>query len=249
MKFKTADSVSNIHYEHAAASLPASFGVLCWNVYKKNTSVYFKECLHNLYREYPMELIMLQEASAPGTADPLLHGYESLYISNLLFKKRSYGVVTASSARHLDSSFLMSHHQEFLLRTHKCLLLSAYALPGGERLVVMNVHAINFKNIKAYQYEIDMLVDSIRHYQGPLIICGDFNTWNKRRNSVVAKMQSELGLTKINFINQHHIKSFMNHPLDHMFYRGLQLESAQTLNCKNVSDHNPLYACFSTINS
>ncbi len=242
--FKPSDTVTICCPEGINEILPSEFGILAWNIYKKNRTHKFKESLSLLHKKYPANILMFQEASQPDQAESFIKGYETLHLSNLQMKNKAFGVATASCTKHISNSYLISHHQEFLLQTHKSLLISVYALPDQQQLVIVNIHAINFKNLKAYEHEINVLVDNILEHDGPMIISGDFNTWSKGRHKVIEAMSGRLQLSRVHFENSINIKRFLKYPLDLMFYRGLDLTFASSLDCGKISDHNPLYARF-----
>jgi len=231
--------------ENIQSTLPEEFGLLTWNAYKKNGLAQFKDHLLHIHQRHPTNILLLQEAAEPSVFEQLLPNYETLFFSNLKMKRKSFGVATASCTKHVSSSYLISHHQEFLLQTHKSLLISVYPLANKQQLVVVNIHAINFKNIKAYKHEINLLMNNILFHDGPLIISGDFNTWSKRRHGVIDMMMNELGLEKVEFEHSYNTKKFLKYPLDLTLCRGLKLNQAISLNCGKISDHNPLYARFS----
>ncbi|MDE4938612.1 EEP domain-containing protein, partial [Francisella tularensis subsp. holarctica] len=50
---------------------------------------------------------------------------------------------------------------------------------------------------------------------------------------------------KVSFIDEPQlVKSFQNNHLDFGLYRGLSLEKAAVLDCKKISEHNPIIAEF-----
>ncbi|MDC0535365.1 endonuclease/exonuclease/phosphatase family protein [Francisellaceae bacterium] len=242
--FKPSNTVTICCPDGIKEVLPRELGILTWNIYKKNRTNKFNESLSLIHSKYPANILLFQEASQPDQAESFIKGYETLHLSNLQMKNRAFGVSTVSCTKHISNSYLISHHQEFLLQTHKSLLISVYVLSNQQQLVVVNIHAINFKNLKAYEHEIDILVDSISEHEGPMIISGDFNTWSKGRHRVIENMSSKLNLSRVHFENSINIKRFLKYPLDLMFYRGLEITFASSLDCGKVSDHNPLYARF-----
>ena len=58
------------------------------------------------------------------------------------------------------------------------------------------------------------------------------------------EMKKILSLKTISFKDKHKIKSFMGYPLDHIFYRGLELMDSAVVDGKNLSDHSSLFARF-----
>ena len=110
--------------------------------------------------------------------------------------------------------------------------------------MVRNVHAINFRGNKRYFRELERFYELIQHHDGPMIIAGDFNAWNKKRLDKLHKVREELTLEQVPFKRTDKVKSFMGNHLDFIFYRGMELVEFSVLNDHGLSDHNPLLAQF-----
>lgn len=223
--------------------LNLSFTLLCWNVYKKSHKAKQAGYLSELLTENPSDLVLFQETNFLKENQKVLKGYEQYYFSNLTFKHKSYGLLNASNVSSIHVEHLTSFYREFFFRTHKAFLSSLYPLEG-ENLLVINVHAINFRRAHVFKKEIERLRLFALNHKGPLIIAGDFNTWNKRRLLFLYDMVRQLKLKQVKCQQSHLIKKFLKYPLDHVFYRGLKVEEAYVLNCQEYSDHNPLFVKF-----
>jgi len=77
-----------------------------------------------------------------------------------------------------------------------------------------------------------------------MIVTGDFNTWSKKRIEHLDHSARTIGLEPARFTNSHHIKQRFSKPLDHLYYRGLELTEAEVIDTGKVSDHNPIVATF-----
>lgn len=242
--FKPKATIQHRKYHKASGTLPDEFGLICWNTHKKNQTLAFHAYITQLQSLYPSSLFLFQEAHEPIHQEFVLNEFETIYAANLQMKTKSYGILTASDTHHREASCLLSQHQELFFKTHKSTLISSYPLVDGQHVLVVNIHAINFKSAKVYRHEMSILLESLLEHKGPLIIAGDFNTWNNRRNDILASMQEILSLEKVIFKNDQHIKCFRQFPLDHIFYRGLEIVTAEAVNAEDLSDHNPLYTCF-----
>ena len=82
----------------------------------------------------------------------------------------------------------------------------------------------------------------------PVIVAGDFNNWNKKRNTLIHEFCETLGLTQATFEEDKHIKRFAKHPLDLILYRNLKCDYALAVDSQQISDHNPLLLKLSKIN-
>ena len=92
--------------------------------------------------------------------------------------------------------------------------------------------------------EMDRILALVDHHSGPIVIAGDFNTWNQARVRFIETRMQQAGRNQVECREPHYIKRFGRHRLDHLFYRGLTLEDAWVVNTARVSDHNPLIAQF-----
>lgn len=236
--------IRNILEVQEEKRLPEYFGLLCWNVQKRNLGYRFNRFLSELLERYRIELLAFQEVKLnPFAASPLSDFHFSC-APNIRFLSHVYGVLNGSCIPEKDSFSLLSSHREGMIQTRKSAIFSTYALHNGETLLLVNLHAINFRTAKVYRKEIDIIFDAMRHHQGAMIVTGDFNSWNKQRMEHLLKLSVALKLQNIEIGHGHLVKSFMNHKLDHIFYRGLQLIESYALDVDNLSDHNALYARF-----
>ena len=112
-------------------------------------------------------------------------------------------------------------------------------LPNGQALLLVNVHLINFEiNPTSYEEQLRTLMQLISQHQGPLVLSGDFNSWNGYRAQIIRKVINEFGLEEVSFEQDHRLR-FLGNPLDHIFVRGLNVLNATTEPTES-SDHAPL---------
>jgi endonuclease/exonuclease/phosphatase (EEP) superfamily protein YafD len=107
---------------------------------------------------------------------------------------------------------------------------------------VVNIHAINFVGVNKFSRQVAQVVDLIVGHEGPLVLAGDFNTWNPRRKKILAKAAESLGLNRVPVAARR--LRHLNQVLDHVFYRGLELLASRPLRHIKSSDHVPLWAEF-----
>lgn len=80
--------------------------------------------------------------------------------------------------------------------------------------------------------------------QNPIIIAGDFNTWNRKRVKFIKDFCREFNF-KVAFLDDHElVKTFQKNHLDFVLYRGLKLQKDLALDCQSLSDHNPIITYF-----
>lgn len=236
--------IRNVCEHHEANRLPEDFGLLCWNVQKKNLGSRFNRFFSEMLERYTIDLLALQEVKLNPSVTTLLDSFHFSCAPNIQFFNHAYGVLNGSRIREKDCFSLFSSHREGLIQTRKSSIFSTYPLHNGETLLLVNLHAINFRAAKVYHREIEAVFDAIRHHHGAMIVTGDFNTWNKRRMEYLMKLSGGLDLRNSEIEHNHLIKSFMNYKLDHILYRGLHLIESHAVDVENLSDHNALYARF-----
>lgn len=230
--------------------------ILCWNI-GKNKRTNWKRDFSAIYDTYDPQIMMLQEVKMDGQI-------ESLFKDNLLawrflpniihIKKQLYsGVLTASTARPVSENFHKSLSTEPITFTPKATLFTCYDLAHTqEKLLVINIHGINFVSLRHFRNQIHEIVEHGIQHVGPIIFCGDFNTWSKNRVKFLEKvLQRKLDLIPIFFEKKHSkkIKNFIfSPPLDHIFYSHKSLKlvknSSTVLRQYRSSDHKPIFAEF-----
>ncbi|WP_119344441.1 endonuclease/exonuclease/phosphatase family protein [Facilibium subflavum] len=172
----------------AASYVPETFALVSWNIYKinhKNPQA-FNAFIHKLHRTCAVKFFCLQEAKHTDQNEFPLPGFCLHFAANLQLKHHAYGVMTASNITTHHTQQLLSKKTEFLLKTHKSSLASHYYFADETPLIIINVHAINFKNSRIYAEEIQQIYDYLADFpNAPVIIAGDFNCWNKRRNALI----------------------------------------------------------------
>jgi endonuclease/exonuclease/phosphatase (EEP) superfamily protein YafD len=229
------------------ASIDDTFSILCWNVYKQNKKhFHFQQYLHHLHQEKGIDLCIIQEAAFNDQEQFALEQCTFDAAANIEMKENFYGVLTASLVESSNATAYLSEGKESLWGPHKSLLVSTYPLQNGQELLILNVHALNFRENRRYARELEHFLIKIKTHEGPVIVAGDFNTWNKVRMDKLHELRDRLALQMVPF-ESNKIKSFMGHHLDFIFYKDLKLLDYEVIEEDMISDHNPLIAKFSTL--
>lgn len=154
----------------------------------------------------------------------------------------------ASAAEALTAQSLVTRDFEPAAKTPKASLITEYALAQSEQtLWVINVHGINFVSIDKFTAQLQQLEQKLPQHSGPLIMAGDFNTWNQTRFTILSQMAQRLQLQQLHFTlqDQAYIRHFLlSPPLDHIFYRGVYPHHSQVLRNIFSSDHKPMFVAF-----
>ncbi|MCK5110319.1 MAG: endonuclease/exonuclease/phosphatase family protein [Arcobacteraceae bacterium] len=229
--------------------LPKMFGLFCWNVYKQTLNKKFEPLMVKLLQENPADLILLQEVKINKDKQHyLIPNYPYVCAPNLETKKNYYGVLNASDVKITEANAILSKIKEPFFKTHKSTLVNLYKLDNQKTLLVVNIHAINFRTNNHYSKELHELFDLLLEYKGPMIVAGDFNNWNRSRTILLQRLVVNLKLRAValDIFHQKRIKSVFGYSIDNIFYRGLHLIEAKTINTGRFSDHTPLYAKFTS---
>ncbi|RUO34285.1 endonuclease/exonuclease/phosphatase family protein [Aliidiomarina sanyensis] len=221
------------------------FGVLCWNTQKLTETLRFQMALARILQKFPSLFLLLQEAKLTLHDDWKLPHWSYAIAPNMQTKRSVYGVLTASQIAFTDAQPRLSRNREGLFTTHKSYMLSYHPLPDKESLLVVNMHAINFVRAHHFLREMEVLRNELLGHNGPLIVAGDFNVWNRQRRLHLRRFCRSVGLREAYMSDSQHIKTYREHPLDFVFYRDLSLREATAIDTTTVSDHNPIYARFS----
>ncbi|WP_116963725.1 endonuclease/exonuclease/phosphatase family protein [Fastidiosibacter lacustris] len=227
--------------------VPIRFNLLSWNIYKINhkTPYAFQHFIRSLQQAFGIGFYCLQEAKHTDSNTFPLSDFCLHFAANLQLKNHAYGVMTASNVISHKAQQILSKKTEFLFKTHKSSLVNHYLFEDQTPLIIINVHAINFNNSRVYAEEIEQLQDYLTEFKDtPLIIAGDFNSWNKKRNYLIEQFCIALNLIQAQFENNKNIKRFAKHPLDLVMYRNLTCEYAIAIDSQKISDHNPLLLKF-----
>lgn len=217
--------------------LPASFNVLVWNIYKLQA----KEWAPELTKwGAGKDLLLLQEATdAPELASWFASGHWNWQqVAAFRFEQRTAGVLNAAQDPAVYScSWRLPEPSS---RIPKSALMSLYPLQGSRYpLMVVNVHAINFElGMAAYKKQLEQIGKLTRKYQGPVLIAGDFNTWNSKRLALLQQIMVRNQLQPVRF-GQNERMRVGSLPLDHAFTRGLTVAAASSQRSTG-SDHNPI---------
>jgi len=219
---------------------------LVWNIYKARRSNWQSDFC-NLKAD--RDLVLLQEAVFNAPSDPLFTQCQRFeWTMARSFKDPRtqivHGVKTGSSVRSLENRFYLSPHTEPVSQTQKLLLTTLYPIAGrDELLMVLNMHAINFVGARKYEGQLEQLSGALKSHDGPLILGGDFNTWSPKRLASFLKVVTAAELQEA--VMQRNKKlTHMNRELDHLYYRGLRLQSVESLHRYRSSDHSPITATF-----
>lgn len=215
--------------------------VLVWNIYKQNRHNWASELTR--YSQQA-QLLLLQEANMTEALRAWIakQVWDGAYVDAFRLFGESSGVLNLA---HVMPSLACAYTQlEPLLRLPKSGIYARYPLSNGQQLAVINLHAVNFTyGAKAYREQLEALLNALRQHHGPIIVAGDFNSWSQQRLAVLKSALLAISLQEVVFSEDHRVTFINGLPLDHVFYKGLELETAKAPE-SSASDHNPLLVTF-----
>lgn len=220
--------------------------VLVWNIFKAKRSNWLSD-FTQLSRD--CNLVLLQEAISNAPTD----GHFNSSVSHEWVMAGSHqhpvsdvvtGVKSGSTAEAQKVQVHRSNYYEPVVKTQKLLLETHYSLAEkSQQLMVLNMHAINFVGVRKYVDQLEQLQGALKSHSGPVLLAGDFNTWNPKRLSLFRECAAEANLVEASMARRSNIRHLHQH-LDHVFYRGLSLYSIESLANISSSDHAPIKATF-----
>ena len=213
-----------------------TFRLLIWNLHKGQDAGW-QQALNRLAQG--RDLLLLQEVL---NTQELAAQYSSrfptaLYASAFAYLQQQSGVeILSQFAPHF---YCAGAKSEPWIRIPKVGAAMSLPLSNGQALLLVNVHLINFEiNPTTYEAQLRTLMQLVSQHQGPLVLSGDFNSWNGYRAQIIRKVINEFGLEEVSFAQDHRLR-FLGNPLDHIFVRGLNVLNATTESTES-SDHAPL---------
>ena len=207
-----------------------------WNIQRGSDPEWTAD-LANITGEH--DLMIFQEASLNTDAWGVVASEQYRSFAPGYRTRRSVtGVMTVSVAEPLTQCNFVS--LEPWLGTPKATIITEYGLTGTDQtLLVVNIHAVNFTfGVRVFQEQIQQVGLVMSEHPGPILLCGDFNTWRWRRSQILHEAADSLGLAMLDYDEDHRKRAF-GLPLDHIYVRGLHVIDATTRRVGS-SDHNPM---------
>jgi endonuclease/exonuclease/phosphatase (EEP) superfamily protein YafD len=232
---------------------PATITVVNWNAQKGNDPQFINDLKLLLEREKP-DIVFLQEARADLFKPEQMGGYFAESWSYPWPGGKSVGVLTLSRMPPTRVEPVPTKYREFDVTAPKVSLVTEYPLPNGENLLALNVHLLNFEvwSLNKVKHQLEDLKTIMSNHDGPIIMAGDFNTWNQKRLELVKEITRDVKLTEVTDFPDGRTtgdtrSKFWNEvlgverglPLDRVFFSGFHPTAARVLKY-DTSDHRPI---------
>ena len=217
--------------------------LLVWNVYKGRHREKWAKDFLTLSAD--KDLILLQEALDDGWMPNIWLQHHPEYhwkmATSFSYRKNNNGVATGSRFQASFIDFLRGTERELFFLTPKVSLASKYKLTNSKlkqkehELLVINTHVVNFTTTAAFIRFVEELTSMVQDHTGPLIIAGDFNTWNFKRWFHLLRILAQLDIKPVAFDEDSRVLK-----LDHVFTRGFRVCKANIHHQIFSSDHYPI---------
>ncbi len=198
-------------------------------------------------------MIIIQEALMTDKVKNAINldDYEWQLAKSFRYFGNDTGVLTISNTHPKKSKVILSKPKEPITGTSKATLISLFSIENSSQtLMIVNSHGINFVGKKKFTQQMKRIEKYMAKHNGPLVWAGDLNTWSKKRLQIVLEIAKNCNLIAVNF-PKGSIKTgpipWEKSPLDHLFYRGLNLIDSEVLEDISSSDHKPIQATFEFI--
>jgi endonuclease/exonuclease/phosphatase (EEP) superfamily protein YafD len=216
--------------------------VLLWNVFKCKKKGWQKDFITVTCDK---DLILLQEAILNTPFDSHFNkSQQHQWIMARSFRNLKTnietGVKTGATVAAEKHYFSASKPSEPISKTKKMLLATVYPLGSSEQsLLVVNSHLINFVSFKNFSTHLDQVFQTLENHAGPILLAGDFNTWNGKRSKYFNQLASSFALKEVKMIRKPKLSHLFRH-LDHIYYRGLEVVDVHVHTDIKSSDHYPI---------
>jgi len=228
--------------------------VVSWNIHKALDPGLAAE-LGRLVEERAPHVLALQEARPELPIPVGFAGHHATSFRRGLVGPEE-GVMTVARAAVRTAHRVRSSERELRLLTPKAALISQLPLSDGRELCLVNVHGLNFDPTgRQLARQLGELRERVAHLRGPVVVAGDFNTWNDRRMGAVQDLAHALDLEEVapDFpggtkgrvpLRKARETLGLDHRLhlDRLFVRGLVPVHAAWMDSFRCSDHVPLIA-------
>ncbi len=223
----------------ACHALPREFTVCVWNWQKsiqKNWAEEFNELAQAADLFLAQEVRKSPDVEQSLIKTPLCWTHAASFLS---LQGNPTGVATGSCTSPEKIWFKQGAREPFL-HMPKMTLALLLPLETGQKLLAVNVHAINFTGLNPFRENLARAAELLLGFDGPIVLGGDFNSWNQQRRNLLEDLANSAQLTEVIFSPDVRTRC-LGRKVDFLFTRGLKTLAAGVRET-DASDHNPLLA-------
>ncbi len=215
--------------------------VLVWNIYKGDRSQ-FSADMTALSAD--CDVLLLQEYHANDRVQRSLDALTShafQIATSFLYRSdgSATGVATGAVVPARSPDCFITTDTEPVSGTPKATLVCEYDLAGSDdRLLVINMHAINVAGLRAFQNQLEQVRGVLDTHSGPVLLAGDFNTNTIAKQAYLREFAESFELVEMQFSADSRTTSpLLNLPIDYVFSRGVVTSQSQVAGSLDGSDH------------
>lgn len=224
-------------------ALPKKISVLSWNMLtglKPQWQEQFGKLIEG------RDLVFLQETYFDQTKKDIFNSNQFLWVTATahvhLKTLIPSGTAVGTHVEAVNKEVLFSKYYEPIMNVKQSAVVATYPIEGKkEKLLVINVHGINFVDDLKYFEQFLGIEKKIRNHKGPIIFGGDLNTSGYTKQKFINLIVQKHSLKEVEF-NPDSRRKFMSYPLDHLYVRGMKIVSSKVIETPTASDHNALSA-------
>ena len=247
------ETVQVSEFPDQAQALPSMVTIVNWNAQKGKNPQFASDLKLLLEQEQP-DIVLLQEARVDLFEPEQMGGYFAEIWSYPWPGGKSIGVLTLPRVPPVRVEPVTTKYRELGVTAPKVSLVTEYPLSNGKNLLAVNVHLLNFEvwSLKKISHQLQDLKKIMAAHHGPIVMAGDFNTWNQKRLDLVKEVTRNVKLKEVTDFPEGRTtgdtrSEFWNEvlgverdlPLDRVFFLGFSPTSARVLNYY-TSDHKPI---------
>jgi endonuclease/exonuclease/phosphatase (EEP) superfamily protein YafD len=242
--------LSGGNYTEASIS-SETIKVLNWNIHKETGESNWQRDFTAILQDKKPDIVLLQEVrlSASHTSAFLTESNLGWAFAPNVYQSKydAYsGVLIASTVKPKLIKASLSNGLEPITSTPKAMLFTSYQLEDKNvDILVVNVHGLNFQiSADKFKAQLRYIMEFLVRHEGPVIMAGDFNSWNDARLVHLRRVTQAAGLASVAY-KAEAITSRFGNPLDHIFYKAADFdvvaETPAVLENIESSDHRALF--------
>lgn len=162
------------------SAMPSLVTLVNWNAQKGEDPQLLKD-LKAITERYEPDLVLLQEARVDLLETNQMGGYLAEGWRYPWPGGTTIGVMTLSKVAPVEIRLLPTKYREFFVTAPKVSLITEHRLSNRESLLAVNVHLLAFERWGTLKLssQLDEIRSVMTQHSGPVVLVGDFSTWNE----------------------------------------------------------------------
>ncbi len=239
-------------------SFEKCLNIVSWNINGRGESDYIQEAILRISRWKDIDLWAFQDINnhlGPSFFN-LFQSSHEIALSAPVENSNIFGLRALTNIGQAKSFDIRPISLKFKnLENQNLGLISEYKFSTGESFLLVNVQVLKFSTFSSFKNQLSKIFQEISKIDDPIIIIGDFSTWNKDRlkllkltmkenlfydTSLFFNSNSRRDVRKRNPLLGRYINYFKA-PSSHAFIRNLNIKDIQVLSNFEESENFPLF--------